>query len=218
MCALHCLFVALVAAALPLGLGSCIGYHAQSSQQEASVFHTKTGTSQPWHALRWPCIHTAAGASTFPTSTKACSPFSPTPRMFWGLRLVVSLPSTHPLLFRRSVPASNNKLLSTAAAYLTLGQQFTTVTRLYQTSGGLCLQAAGDATLSHDNLHALARSVAGQLKGTTQAIVVDGQFNAASVLVSSCIFISSPPATTKHHQAPPYQAPPLLLLQRCPHA
>jgi D-alanyl-D-alanine carboxypeptidase len=31
-----------------------------------------------------------------------------------------------------SVPASNNKMFTTAAAYLTLGEHFTTVTRLYQ--------------------------------------------------------------------------------------
>jgi D-alanyl-D-alanine carboxypeptidase/D-alanyl-D-alanine-endopeptidase (penicillin-binding protein 4) len=43
-----------------------------------------------------------------------------------------------------------------------------------KTNGGaLCLQAAGDATLSHDDLYSLAKTVAGPLQGTTQTIVVD---------------------------------------------
>jgi D-alanyl-D-alanine carboxypeptidase len=72
-----------------------------------------------------------------------------------------------------SVPASNNKLFTTAAAYTSLGPLFTTITRLFETPRGVCLQSSGDATLSHAELQQLALSVAHIFNGSSIAVEVD---------------------------------------------
>ena len=72
-----------------------------------------------------------------------------------------------------SVPASNNKLFTTAAAYLALGETFTTTTRVYTTANGVCLQSSGDASLSHEVLHSLAKTVAAKVPSSIQEVQVD---------------------------------------------
>jgi D-alanyl-D-alanine carboxypeptidase len=58
------------------------------------------------------------------------------------------------------IPASNNKVFTTVAAYTLLGPSFhtSTVVSLLNPST-LCFRASGDATMSHDGLNNLAWQV-----------------------------------------------------------
>jgi len=91
---------------------------------------------------------------------------------FQGI-VIQSLDEDHTILYERNgdhvfVPASNNKLLTSAAALELLGPGFTYHTRLYRTgalsddgtlNGDLFLRGSGDPLLSPEDLQALARQV-----------------------------------------------------------
>lgn len=75
---------------------------------------------------------------------------------------------------RFGIPASNNKVLTTVAAYNVLGPDFVTKTTVsLLPPSTLCLTAAGDATLSHTQLAYLAKYLQANLPIRDLNLVVD---------------------------------------------
>jgi D-alanyl-D-alanine carboxypeptidase/D-alanyl-D-alanine-endopeptidase (penicillin-binding protein 4) len=102
-------------------------------------------------------------------------------RSRWGI-LVTPLNSSTPLYSRDAnsyfIPASNNKLLTTAAALHKLGGQFRIRTAVYrQGKDGLRLVGKGDPSLTDTQLQALAAQLKNQgINQVSQLIVEDGYF------------------------------------------
>eukprot|EP01127_Copromyxa_protea_P006679 TRINITY_DN16680_c0_g1_i1.p1 TRINITY_DN16680_c0_g1~~TRINITY_DN16680_c0_g1_i1.p1 ORF type:complete len:473 (+),score=96.41 TRINITY_DN16680_c0_g1_i1:437-1855(+) len=80
------------------------------------------------------------------------------------------------------IPASNNKVLTTSAAFSVFGPDFTTKTTVSLIQPDtLCLAAAGDASLTHDKLADLAKQVKNLGKQNFNLIVDDSLFGEEDV-------------------------------------
>jgi D-alanyl-D-alanine carboxypeptidase/D-alanyl-D-alanine-endopeptidase (penicillin-binding protein 4) len=102
-------------------------------------------------------------------------------RSRWGIVITPLLSKDRPLYShdaeRYFIPASNAKLLTTAAALLQLGTDFQIRTSIYETGAGVLIVGRGDPSLSAAQLKDLAQQLKGQgIRSVRQLIVDDGYF------------------------------------------
>lgn len=75
-----------------------------------------------------------------------------------------------------SVPASNNKVITTSAAFHELGPNFKSETTAYLSENVLCIHSGGDASLSHLTLASFASHLAPALPKNVQLVIDDSYF------------------------------------------
>jgi D-alanyl-D-alanine carboxypeptidase/D-alanyl-D-alanine-endopeptidase (penicillin-binding protein 4) len=104
-------------------------------------------------------------------------------RARWGILIEPLSPTTNRPLYNREgdryfIPASNAKLLTTAAALRQLGSEFRIRTSIYQTSAGsLRVVGRGDPSLTDAQLRDLAQQLKRQgVRNVQQLVVDDGYF------------------------------------------